>query len=1098
MLSERCNRNIVARVIDLTSFSAVEYRDGEENMNVRVFVSLAIGALVAEQSFAQVSTGTITGAVLDSSGAAVVGATVQVMNENTAVQITTLTDTSGNYIASRLLPGKYRAEVTMPGFQPQSRVGIVLSIDQTIRVDFSLAAGEQKQVITVMDRAAQMLETSTSSLGEVIEESLIKELPLNGRDFKQLIGLTAGAQPAPSGGFAAGTFNINGTRGEGNAFLVDGLDVSSFSSGDTIRVVPSLEALGEFKIITNSFSAEYGRSFSGVVSVHVKSGTNDFHGSLFHFFRNRVLDARNFFAQQKPQYNFNQFGGSIGGPILRNKLFFFTDYQGTRIRQGSPQLMTLPTVAERNGDFSHLLPGTVIYDPLTNPRAPFPNNRIPLERFDKPSALMFSLLPEPNQAGVFNYFKTVGRVQDQNEVDIRVDYLLDSVNRFAFVHTIRNGDSETLPIFPRLSGHLITPKSRVKPRSYSLNYTRTIGSRGVNELIVGYKRDHFFGPTTEGMQYEPDAGVPYLNTSPDDEFTTGFPMYQIAGYQLFGGPAGGPFEQVHNIPQLTENFSWSAGRHFLKAGFSYRGRQFNLAQSVWPRGQNVFNTLPTSLGSVGGHSVASALLGYPSNVTRNFQPPWGERLKEYGFYFQDDFKVNRRLTLNLGLRYELFPPATESHDRVANFDLKTRTMILAGVNGNSKSLLELDKNNFGPRIGFAYLLTEDGNTVIRGGYGIGYVLLVNAGVGTANTRLTTQQPFTVNFSASGLNYPEVSRRVSDGLPLPAIGDPLRPTGDVVYIPANEPTPYTQMFNLNIQRALPGGFLADVAYAGSRGVHLTGQVNLNQAPPGPTAAAPRSVITPSLNIIQQLSNHQSSTYHSLQTKIQRRFSGGFSLLGSYTFSKSIDNGSYVISSSSSSNAYPQDARNWDVERGLSDFDFAHRLAVSYLYELPVGTGKAFGGSMNPILDAIIGGWQINGITTLQSGQVYTPNVANQRTNAGPGGDIRPHRIGTGELPSDQRTVQRWFDKSAFVVPVFEFGNSGRNILRGPGLVNFDFSTFKDFQFSERIGLQFRAEFFNIFNHANFNNPNRAVDIPAGGTITSARDPRQVQLGLKLLF
>ena len=717
--------------------------------------------------FGQVATGTITGIVSDASGAIVSGAVVKIVEEGTNSERSLATDDTGNYVAARLLPGKYRVEVSLPAFQSQAKVGLVLSIDQTLRVDFTLQPGEQRQVVTVVARAEQLVEASTSSLGEVIEETLIKELPLNGRDFRQLIGLTAGAQPAPLGGFAAGTFNINGTRGEGNAFLVDGLDVSSYSSGDTIRVVPSLEALGEFKIITNNFSAEYGRSFSGVVSVHVKSGTNAFHGSLFHFLRNRALDARNFFDRTKAKYVFNQFGGSIGGPVLKNRLFFFFDYQGTRIRQGAPRLMTLPSVAERNGDFSALLPNTVVYDPLTDPRTPFPNNRIPQNRIDQPSALMMSLLPEPNQTGVFNYFKEVGVVNDQNDADLRIDYHVNPANRLSFIHTIRNGDSETLPIFPRLSGHLITSRARVEPRSYSLNYTRVLGTRGVNELIVGWKRDHFFGPKTEGMQYEPEAGVAFLNTSPDDEFSTGFPMYIIAGYQLFGGPAGGPFVQVHNIPQLTDNLSFTKGRHFLKMGFSYRGRQFNLAQTVWPRGQNVFTTLPTSNGGVGGHAVASALLGYPTNVTRDSQAPWGERLKEYGFYLQDDFKVSKRLTLNLGLRYELFMPATEAADRVANFDLETKTMILAGQNGLSDSLLEVDKNNFGPRLGFAYLLTEDGNTVIRGGYGIGYVLLVNAGVGTANTRLTTQQPFKVNFSAGGLNFPSISRRVSDGLPLPA-------------------------------------------------------------------------------------------------------------------------------------------------------------------------------------------------------------------------------------------------------------------------------------------------------------------------------------------
>ena len=1064
-------------------------------MTSKLMGLLAAVSLCCTSLLAQTSSGTITGLVTDSSGAAIPGATITVTNTDTNATRDLSTDDIGNYVAARLLPGNYKVEAAFEGFQAQSKIGLVLSLDQTMRIDFTLAPGEQVTQITVVEQAAQLLQTSNATLGEVIEESLIKELPLNGRDFKQLIGLTAGAQPAPAGGFAASTFNINGTRGEGNLFLVDGLDVSGFASGDGIRVLPQLEGLGEFKIITNNFSAEYGRSFSGVISVHVKSGTNDFHGSLFHFLRNRELDARNFFDRTKAKYIFNQFGGSIGGPIVKNKLFFFFDYQGTRIRQGSANLSTIADQAQRNGDFSAT--ATPIYDPLTNPKTQFPNNKIPVSQIDQPSALMFSILPLPNQAGAFNYFKQVGRYDNRNDADIRIDYHLSSADRFSFVNTIRKGNSGSESIFPRLSGHLIVPISEIDPRSYSLNYTRVIGANGVNELIVGWKRDNFFGPTSDGMQYEPDLGVPGLNESEEDIYSTGFPMYLISGFALFGGPAGGPFVQVNNIPQLTDNFSWSAGRHYLKTGFSWRSRQFNLGQSVWPRGQNNFNTLPTSNNGSGGHSLASALLGLPTSVVRDVTPPWGERIREYGFYFQDDFKVNAKLTLNLGLRYDLLMPSTEAHDRLANFDPATVSMVLANEDGRSASTLIADKNNFGPRLGFAYRFTEDGKTVLRGGYGIGYVPLVNVGVGTANTRLTTQVPFKRNFAQSGLNFGRIDRRVSDGLPLPQTS-PDNPNGDQVYVLEKEPTPYTQSYNLGIQRTLPGNFIADVTYAGSRGVHLTSQVNINQARPGQGPSGPRSLISPNVNIVLGLFNRGSSTYHSMQAKLQRRFAGGFSLMSAYTYAHTIDDGSYVITSSSSSNASPQDSLDWRPERGNADFDLRHRFVTSFLYELPIGRGKAVGGNMHPVLNGIVGGWQINGIVTLQSGQVFTPIVQNQRTNSGPGGDIRPHRIGNGELPSDERSVTNWFDKTAFTVPVFEFGNSGRNFLRGPAQESFDFSTFKDFKISERFNVQFRAEFFNLFNHANFTTPNKAVDIPQGGTFSTALAPRQIQFGLKLLF
>ncbi|MCI0720628.1 MAG: TonB-dependent receptor [Acidobacteria bacterium] len=669
--------------------------------------------------------------------------------------------------------------------------------------------------------------------------------------------------------------------------------------------------------------------------------------------------------------------------------------------------------------------------------------------------------------------------------------------------TFNQVDGHTAPPFGPVNGFLITsdlPHDRASRAT--VNYTRSFGARAVNEFQVGFSRDRWYGPpTSAGQQFEPDLGVAFLNTSPDDPRTTGFPLFIIPGFSLFGGPAGSPFNFTTNIPQLSDNFSWSRGRHLFKTGAAIKARQFNVHQSIFSRGLLVFNALMTSNLGAGGNSLASALLGYPLVGQRDLMTPWGQRDREYGIYFQDDFKVSPRLTLNLGLRYDLFLPITEAYDRLANFDLTSKNLVLAGQNGLSRSTIEANTRNFGPHVGFAYAITNDQKTVLRGGYGISYLPLMSAALGSSQ-RLAMNPPFRNNFSTV-FSFISPTVRVSDGLSIPA-PDLKNPSGDINYIPPEQPFPYMQHWSFNIQRSLTANLLLDAAYAGSRGVHITGVVNLNQAPPGPNAPSTRAPISPLINNLTSLLNRESSFYHSLQVKLERRFAAGFYLLGAYTHSRSIDDGSYTAQASDASSVAPQDSRNWRAERGLSDFDVSHRLAVSYIYELPVGKGKRFPRSGNPWVSAVLGDWQINGITSLQSGAPFTPIVANPRTNAGPGGSVRPDRIGSGILPEGQQSIQKWFDKSAFVpqgtagADPYHFGNSGRNILRGPGLISFDFSLFKNIPVKEGVRLQFRTEFFNLFNKPNFNLPDRSVDTAQGGVITSARDPRQIQFALKLVF
>lgn len=1096
------------------------------NVLVISFGILVAACLLDSAAWAQTHTGRITGLVTDSSGAVVPKAPVQVTDVDTGVTLGLVTDSAGLYDAPDLLPGHYSVAVNLTGFRPESKVGLALSLGQTITVNFTLQPGQQKQTVTVVGEAQQLVDSTTSTLGQEITERPVQDLPLNGRNYADLVALATGVAPPPPG---SDQYFINGTRGTGTLYLIEGVDTSS-PEMEAVRVGPDLEAVGEFNVITNNFDAEYGHSMGGVVNVHIRSGSNALHGSLFDYTRNTVLDARNFFDRpNRLPYNYNQFGGSAGGPIVKDKLFIFGDYQGTRNVSSGTSYSNVPTTAEDGGDFSDLLPGTVIYDPLTFPRTQFTYNGIPNyippNRLDPPTALMFSLLPPPNASAPYNFVNPQRSWGGADSADLRVDYNFSSKDRLSGTFVFQRSTGNTQNLFGnQINSNEVATDAFTENRVYSLNYTHSLSPTMVNEFTAAWMRgvDLALDPPLPGWQYAPNLGIPGLNPSPNAGGLDGFPLLIPDGYNTLGGPlAGGlagPTNNTHNIPQLSDNLSFIRGPHAFKAGFSAIFRQFNVDQDFTTRGAYIFvpeatSSLPANAGSE-GNSVASALLGYQYARVRQILPPWGERTKEYGAYFQDDFKATKRLTLDLGVRWDLYMPPTEAFNRLANFDPSTLTMQLAGQDGLSESTLDTNHRDFSPHVGFAYQATKDGKTVIRGGYAIGYLNLVQQEVGTINDRLMDNPPsdeYEAQFEfplgpvpPAGISVP----RVSDGFPL----TPQNPNNlccgvAPVAVPTSQPTPYTQQWNLDVQRALPGNFLLDVAYVGTAGVHLTGVWNPNQAPPSPTTDV--SPLSDNIGQVDELSNRDNSIYNGLQIKVERRLSSGFYVLGSYTYSKSIDDGS--ISSSGSddpvaSSAAPQDSFDWRAERGLSDFDIRHRMVVSYIYELPLGKGKKFLGASSKPVDAFLGGWQVNGITTAQSGPPISPSLSNgsAEINCGPSGIVRPDLVGNPKLPSGQQTINHWFNVAAFAIPgqdgtpPYTFGNAGRNILRGPNLVNFDFSLFKNFSITERWKLQFRSEFFNLFNHPNFSLPNPAVDLPQAGIITGAASPRLIQFALKLLF
>jgi hypothetical protein len=1076
--------------------------------------------------------------VTDSSGAVVPSAAVKITGIDTDVTTNLATDSAGLYDAPDLLPGRYSVEVSFTGFRSESKVGLILSLGQTITVNFTLTPGTTKQEVTVVGTAQQLVDLTTSTLGQEVTEKAVQDLPLNGRGFMNLVPISAGVTTAPGGSL----FYVNGARGAGTGWLIDGVDITS-AADELPILVPNLEAIGEFKITTNNFDAEYGRAIGGIVNAHIKSGNNQLHGTVYEYLRNTVLDARQFFSTNRLPYNQNQYGASAGFPIRKDKLFLFVDWQGERVRSSGPVLTNVPTVIEQGGNFSDLPSGTKIFDPLTFPRAQFTYNGvanvIPPTRLDPASAYMMTFLPAPNATytatSPYNFLATNGSAPDYDGAEAHADYNLNSKNRLSFIMVYNDQDIlQNRPFLgPVANGNEIGGGYfDTDDRSYSLNYTHTFSPTLLNEFTVSVEHDTIDGGVQPGQQYEPNLGIPTLNTSPNNPLFNGFPVFDFAqgGYSLFGGSLGTPSVDHHSIPQFSDKLSWVKGRHTLKTGFSAEFRRFNIQQSQIPRGLYIFLAYPTasfpSPQLQGGNSIASALLGYPYEVVRRYLPEFGERIKEYGAYFQDDYKATKRLTLNLGGRWDLYTPATEAYGRTGDFVPSTVTIVLANQNGRSASTLNTNYHDFSPHVGFAYQATSDGKTVIRGGYAIGYINLVTQDTGTITDRLNTNPPAaeysTLVNSPLGVVPPAGinASRVSAGdplIPVPATnpggstacnGGPCNAA--LTFVPQSQAMPYAQQWNLDIQRALPGNFLLDVAYVGSRGVHLTGDTNINQAPPGSTASGPRSPISPNISTIDELENGEGSIYHSLQIKVERRFSSGFYLLGSYVYSKSIDYLSQTSGEASNpvaSSFQPQNSFNWGAERGLSDFDIRNRLVLSTIYELPFGHGKKFLNTHSRVLDGFLGGWQMNGILSAQSGSPFTAELANgpATINSGPGGNVRPYLVGNPKLASGVQSRVDWFNVAAFATPgndgtpAYTFGNAGRNILRGPDLANLDFSLFKNFRITERVKLTFRAEFFNLTNHTDFGPPNPATDTAQAGIITGQiENPREVQFALKLLF
>ncbi len=1038
---------------------------------------------------AQTHRASLRGTVGDESRGRLAGVGVKLIHRATDESRDVITDAEGNYVVTQLPPGSYRLEAQLPGYKKHVQE-IELAVNQDRRVDITLDVGAlEEEVVIVTD--SQPLRKESAALGTVIENRSVADLPLDGRNFYELGLLVPGAVPAAEGsaGSVRGdfSFSVNGAREDGNNFLLDGV-YNVDPKLNTFAVRPPVDAIREFEMSTSTYDATFGRNVGAQVNVVLKTGGNGFHGSIYEFFRNGALDARNYFApgdQPKPRYRRNQFGFSLGGPINRNRSFFFVDYEGTRIREGITRVTNVPTLLEREGDFSQsILPAPI--DPFT--QQPFPDRRIPQFRLHPVGLAIAALYPAPNRNVPFQNFVSSPDLRDRNDhFDVRFDHAISEASNMIFRYSF--GDRSLFEPFTGPAFGLVPGFGTDVPRrsqNLMISETHVFSPSFVNDARFAFSRVAIgVFPEGGGESLNRQVGLPELSPNPRD---WGLSFITISGFSPLGDEFNNPQQSVTNTFQGLDTATYARGRHLMKFGFDFRVVQQNAFRDVQSRGFLTFS----NFGQITGNALADLLIGFPF-LTGGAQVDNAQHLRtrSFNFFFNDSIRLTPRFTLSAGLRYEYNSPAVDAENRANLYDTATRSLVPVGTGTMPRGGYHPDRNNFAPRLGLAWTVGPEGNTVLRGGYGVYYDQSALA----PSEALYFNVPYfdlSIFFSLPGLPL-----TLSD--PFPSFF-PFALPDSALAIQRDLRTPYMQHWNASIQQALGRTRVLEVAYVGSKGTKLLTARDINQPQPSTLPFVRRPV--PQFDDINLIEGRANSNYHSLQTRLQQRLDFGLSLLASYTWSKSIDDASNFFTSAGDPN-FPQNSYNVAAERGRSNFDVRHRLSLSYVYDLPFGRGQAFLSDAGWV-SAVLRDWQTSAIVTLQSGRPFTvallPEIDNSntgRSNLGFGANDRPNL--TGNPSFSDRTPERWFNTGAFVFPAFgSFGNAGRNILDGPGYQNVNASLMKNTALSERFKLQLRAEVFNLFNRPNFNLPDNFLGSPTFGRITSAREPRRIQFGVKVLF
>jgi carboxypeptidase family protein len=1112
----------------------------------RLVCVLTIAICCVSNARSQEIAGSIRGTVLDASGAIVSGAKVTATQTETGLERSVSSDSQGGYVLVELPVGHYRLEAEAKGFKKYVREGISLDVNQTATVTIHLVVGIPTQEVRVQADAS-LVETTVTSLGKTVEERDVLDLPLNGRNFSQLGLLQPGVVPITPGLAEAGgslrsgqAYAVNGQRPESNNFLIDGANNFNAVDGGLVIQLP-IDSIAEFRILTSTANAEFGHSTGSTTNIITRSGTNGFHGAGWEFLRNDAMDAKSFFATSVEPLKRNQFGGTFGGPVKRDKTFFFGYYEGLRNRQGETVSATVPTQLEQQGNFGQLC--TLIKDKNGNPDqfnasgicttaggVPDPNGQLVNEFSSQPFAFnqlpfinsisqtLLAFFPLPNQPslGPNAYSTTQTLIQNNDQFGMRVDHYLTSRDVLNFRYMFSQGNTTdplstagaNVPGFP--VGEAQRAQNFVAQETHTFSPT-LIGvvrfSFLRNKFLFNEQIDHTT-PASLGFQYAPSL-----------EQAIGPPFIQVSGYASVGDPITGPRDTFENAIDVSGSLTWIHGRHEVKFGGGYGHDQINVLFGIASNGFFVFAPAPVN------DAFASFLFGQPVFFLQGGgDPSRGLRGNNLNVYGQDTYKLTSRLTLNAGLRYELPFPYTEIKNRQNLFEPGVQStvfpnappgLVYPGDPGVPAGLISTEKTAFAPRVGLAWDVEGNAQWVVTSAYGIFYDPYYTGQGGPLQTPVSAP-PY---LQTPQINFPNFADPFNGTNPFNGgFAQPMT----LLTLDRNLRLPYAQDWNLNIQRSFGGNWLLEAGYIGTKGTKLPRFIEGNPAVFVPGESTEDNVnnrrlysgctLAPtsppcnyaSVGLIAGIAN---STYNALQMSLKKRLSHGLSFLTSYTFSKTLDDvSSFNITGSASQsvageNDLAQDPFDLAAEHGRSMFDARHRFVASYEWNLP------FWKHGQNWYEHILGNWQLNGITTVMSGTPFTVYDSNDVDLQGGAPEIsgfssnRPNLIGNPN--SGPRTPQEWFNVAAFqqlnpVTQAGQFGNEGRNVVEGPGYQEWDFSAFKNIPIKESKTLQFRAEFFNVFNHANFRLPDNDISSPTFGEISEALPGRQVQLALKFLF
>lgn len=1044
----------------------------------------------------QTTSTTILGSVRDQSGAAVPAAVVTATHRATNQSRKVSTNEQGYYVLPALEVGEYTLTVRKPGFRTQVRSGIVLQVNQKRTVDLALDVGEVVERVEVT-ASATALDAASATLGTVVEQRKIVDLPLNGRNYAQLAWLIPGVTPGQRHSNDTVNFSnpfqisANGQRQFNTEVTMDGISINSALLNQS-NLRPSVDALQEFRVQTGNYTAEYGMQSGAQVNLVLKSGTNELHGAVFEFIRNDQLDARDFFlpsTQPKAPFRQNQFGATIGGPIRPNSTFFFLSYEGFRKRKSIVGNSVVLTEAQRNGNFSAL--STPLRDP-DQPGATFPGNIIPVDRLSSEAQKLLQFMPPANAAGTLNYAGAIVQQANQEQGFVRIDHAFSANDRIFVRYGIGDQHIPEIQLNPNFS-----IVQDIRDQNGLVNYIHLFGATTLNELRFGYNRanDEFFGPSRENFSPLEDLGISGVA---EDARLRGVPSVGIPGILGINEHFLVPLTQLDWTYSVSNNLTMTRGTHTLKAGLDVRRSRLDRFFQQENRGSFSFTGTQT------GNAIADFMLGLPSSTSRAVGPGIYNNIHQVrqGYYFQDDWRATPKLTLNLGLRYEVMGVPEDSGGNLRTFDFNTRKLVPEF--GVTMGLFRPDRNNFAPRFGFAYSPFRLGGrqTVFRGGYGIYY----NMPQLQIYTLMGNNPPasLTESFNVAG------GQRLTLANGFPGSGT-LPPYPALLPISDDFRAAYVQSWTLTVQQELMSNTVFEIGYVGSKSTALDQTVTLNMPSPGPGPNQVRRPM-PDIGPIRFFSSDSNATYHGLQTRFERRAARGVTLLAAYTWSKAMDDNFIGSSTPLNTARWAQDPQNRRAEKSLSSFHIPHRLSFTYLWE-PFGGSTAAG---SRALGMLVKDWQFSGTATFQSGLPFTINVAGDPANLGTfGSNIRPHRVGPS-LPSGFRQdPYLWVSPAAFVAPdratdagcvansssCVYYGNLGRLTEGGPGVNNWDVGVARRFRITEGKALEFRTEFFNAFNRPHFDTPNRTIDTNIFGRITATNlqiPNRDIQFGLKFTY